>query len=105
MTVVPNDKNELILQRIVIGNRMCIDFRNLNKATRKEHYPLPFFDQMLERLSKNTQFCYLDGYSSFAQIHVNTTDQEKTNFTCHYGTYAYISMPFGLCNAPSNFQR
>src|SRR4051812_20612717 len=71
MIVVPNDKNELIPQRIVIGYRMCIDIRKLNKATRKDHYPLPFIDQMLERLSKNTHFCYLDGYSGFSQIHIN----------------------------------
>src|ERR1041385_6528381 len=68
-TVVPNDKNELIPQRIIIGYRMCIDYRKLNKAAKKDHYPLPFIDQMLERLSKNTHFCYLDGYSGFSQIH------------------------------------
>src|SRR3954469_14485069 len=62
MTIVPTDKNELIPQRTIIRYRMCIDFRKLNKATRKDHYPLPFIDQMLERLSKNTHFCYLDGY-------------------------------------------
>ena len=56
ITVVPNDKNELIPQRIVTGYRMVIDFRKLNKATRKYHYPLPFIDQMLERLSKHTHF-------------------------------------------------
>ena len=99
MTVVPNDKNELIPQRIIVGYRMCIDYRKLNKATRKDHYPLPFIDQILERLSKNTHFCYLDGYSGFSQIHVNTVDQEKTTFTCPYGTHAYRCMPFGLCNA------
>ena len=66
MTVVPNDKNELIPQQTIIRYRMCIDFRKLNKATRKDHYPLLFIDQMLERLSKNTHFCYLDGYSGFS---------------------------------------
>src|SRR4051812_46442467 len=60
---------------------------------------------MLERLSKNTHFCYLDGYSGFSQIHVNTGDQEKTTFTYPYGTYAYRHMPFGLCNALATFQR
>ena len=61
--VVPNDKDELIPQRIVTGYRMVIDFRKLNKATKKDHYPLPFIDQMLERLSKHTHFCFLHGYS------------------------------------------
>ena len=56
ITVVPNDKDEMIPQRIVIGYRMVIDFRKLNKAARKDHYPLPFIDQMLERLSKHTHF-------------------------------------------------
>jgi hypothetical protein len=63
MTVVPNDEDELVAQRTIFGYRMCIDFRKLNKATRKDHYPLPFIDQMLERLSKHSHFCYLDGYS------------------------------------------
>ena len=71
ITVVPNDKNELIPQRIVTCYRMVIDFRKLNKATRKDHYPLPFIDQMLEILSKHTHFCFLDGYSGFSQIHVS----------------------------------
>jgi hypothetical protein len=83
---------------------MCIDFRKVNKVTKKDHYPLPFIDQMLERLSKKTHFCFLDGYSGFSQIAVKKQDQEKTTFTCPYGTYAYRHMPFGLCNAPAMFQ-
>ena len=77
ITVVPNDKDELIPQRIIIGYRMVIDFRKLNKATKKDHYPLPFIDQMLERLSKHTHFCFLDGYSGFSQIPVSVKDQPK----------------------------
>ena len=89
ITVVPNDKTELIPQRIFTGYRMVIDYRKLNKETRKDHYPLPFIDQMLEILSKHTHFCFIDGYSSFSQIHVSQPDQEKTTFTCPFGTYAY----------------
>jgi hypothetical protein len=62
-------------------------------------------DQMLERLSKHSHFSYVDGYSGFYQIHVHKDDQEKTNFTCTFCTFAHIRMPFGLCNALATFQR
>ena len=65
MTVVKNDKNELIPTRTVTGWQMCIDYHKLNIATRKDHFPLPFIDQMLERLANHSYFCYLDGYSGY----------------------------------------
>ncbi|GKA51039.1 reverse transcriptase domain-containing protein [Tanacetum coccineum] len=105
MTVVLNDNNELIPSRIVTGWRLCIDYHKLNDATRKDHFPLPFIDHMLERLCGNEYYYFLDGFSGFFQIPIALEDQEKTTFTCPYGTFAYRRMPFGLCNAPATFQR
>ncbi|GKB41823.1 reverse transcriptase domain-containing protein [Tanacetum coccineum] len=85
--------------------RVCIDYRKLNEATRKDHFPLPFMDQMLERLADNEFYCFLDGFSGYFQIPIDPHDQEKTTFTCPYGTFAYRRMPFGLCNAFGTFQR
>nr|GFB19936.1 reverse transcriptase domain-containing protein [Tanacetum cinerariifolium] len=62
-TVVENEENELIPTRLVTGWRACIDYRKLNEATRKDHFPLPFMDQMLERLARNEYYCFLDGFS------------------------------------------
>nr|GEX05638.1 reverse transcriptase domain-containing protein [Tanacetum cinerariifolium] len=103
-TVVENEENELILTRLVTGWRVCIDYRKLNEATRKDHFPLPFMDQMLERLAGNDYYCFLDGFSGYFQIPIDLKDQEKTTFTFPYGTFAYRRMPFGLCNAPNTFQ-
>ncbi|GKC37105.1 reverse transcriptase domain-containing protein [Tanacetum coccineum] len=64
MTVITNDENELIPTRLVTGWRVCIDYRKLNEATRKDHFPLPFMDQMLERLAGNEYYCFLDGFST-----------------------------------------
>nr|GEV18222.1 reverse transcriptase domain-containing protein [Tanacetum cinerariifolium] len=105
MTVVANESNELIPTRLVTGSRVCIEYRKLNDVTRKDHFPLPFMDQMLERLARNEFYCFLDGFSGYFQILIDPQDQEKTNFTCPYGTFAYRRMPFGLCNAPGTFQR
>ncbi|GJX11666.1 reverse transcriptase domain-containing protein [Tanacetum coccineum] len=105
MTVVTNEKNELVPTRTVTGWRVCIDYRKIKEATRKDHFPLPFMDQMLERLARNKFFCFLDGFSRYFQIPIEPADREKTTFTCPYGTYAYKCMPFGLCNALATFQR
>nr|GEY57801.1 reverse transcriptase domain-containing protein [Tanacetum cinerariifolium] len=105
MIVITNDENELVPTRLVTGWRVCIDYQKLNEATRKDQFPLPFMDQMLERLAKNEYYCFLDGFSGYFQIPIDPKDQEKTTFTCPYGTFAYKRMLFGLCNAPGTFQR
>nr|GEV38502.1 DNA-directed DNA polymerase [Tanacetum cinerariifolium] len=104
-TVVENEENELIPTRLVTGWHVCIDYRKLNKATRKDHFPLLFMDQMLERLARNEYYCFLDGFSGYFQIPIDPKDQENTIFTCPYGMFAYRCMPFGLCNALGTFQR
>ena len=105
MTLIRNEKNELLSTRTVTGWRICIDYRKLNTTTRKDHYPLPFLDQMLDRFVGHSHYCFLDGYSGYNQIMVDLKDQEKTTFTCPHGTFAFKRMPFGLCNAPTTFQR
>nr|GFB33033.1 reverse transcriptase domain-containing protein [Tanacetum cinerariifolium] len=105
MTVIKNDENELVPTRLVTGWRVCINYRKLNEATRKDHFLLPFMDQMLERLAGNEYYCFLDGFSGYFQIPIEPKDQEKTTFTCPYGTFAYKRMPFGLCNASGTFHR
>nr|GEV33647.1 reverse transcriptase domain-containing protein [Tanacetum cinerariifolium] len=103
--VVSNKENELIPTRLVTGWTVCIDYRKLNEATRKDHFPLPFMDQMLERLAGNEFYCFLDGFSGYFQIPIDPQDQEKMTFTYPYRTFAYRRMPFSLCNAPGAFQR
>ncbi|GJU64501.1 reverse transcriptase domain-containing protein [Tanacetum coccineum] len=105
MTVVKNEKDELIPQGTVTGWRVCIDYHKLNNATRKDHFPLSFIDQMLKRLAGHEYYCFLDGFFGYFQIPIAPEDQEKTMFTCPYRTFPYKRMPFGLCNAMASFQR
>nr|GEZ88879.1 RNA-directed DNA polymerase homolog [Tanacetum cinerariifolium] len=105
MTVVKNEKNEFIPQRTVTGWCVCIDYRKFNNATQKDHFPLLFIDQMLERLARHEYYCFLDGFLGYSQIPISLKDQEKTIFTYPYGTFAYKRMQFRLCNAPATFQR
>nr|GEZ98487.1 reverse transcriptase domain-containing protein [Tanacetum cinerariifolium] len=104
-TVVANEENELILTRLVTRWRVCINYQKLNEATRKDYFSLAFTDQILERLAGNEYYCFHDGFSGYFQILIDPRDQEKTTFTCPYGTFTYHRMPFGLCNAPGTFQR
>ncbi|KAA3473743.1 Retrovirus-related Pol polyprotein from transposon 297 family [Gossypium australe] len=92
--IVENERSELIPTRSVTGWRICIDYRKLNKAALKDHFSLPFMDQMLDRLA--------NGYSGYNQTVVALEEQQKITFTCPYGTFAFRRMP---CNAPAAFQR
>nr|GEV69774.1 DNA-directed DNA polymerase [Tanacetum cinerariifolium] len=96
ITVVANEENELIPTRLVTRWRVCIDYRKLSEATQKDHFPLPFMDQMLERLAGNEFYYFLDGFSGYFQIPIDPQDLEKTTFTCPYGTFAYRRMSFHM---------
>ena len=111
---IPGIYNKIIIKilgyflgitRTVTGWRIYIDYRKLNKATRKDHFPLPFLDQMLDRLARHEYYCFLDGYLGYNHIIISTEDQDKTMFTCPYGMFAFRRMPFGSCNASGTFQR
>ena len=101
--IVENENKELVQTRLPTKIRVCIDYRKLNAATRKDHFPLPFIDQMLERLAGHEYYCFLNGYSGYNQIPIAPEDQEKTTFTCPFGIFAYSRMPFGLYSAPTTF--
>ena len=105
VTTLQNEKGKDVPTRLTTGWRVCIDYRRLNDVTRKDHFPLPFIDQLLERVSGQPFYCFLDGYSGYFQIEITAEDQEKTTFTYPFGTYAYRRMPFSLYNAPATFQK
>ena len=97
-------ENDILLPSITVtGWRIYIDYQKLNKATRKGHFPLPFLNQMLDKLAGHEYYYFLDGYFGYNQITIAPEDQEKTTFTCPYGTFAFRRVPFGLCNALGTF--
>ena len=105
ITVVQNDADKLVPTRIQTGWQVCINYRKLNVATRKDYFSLLFINHIVERLARHGYYCFLDEYSDYNQIPIALEDQEKTTFTCPFGTFAYQRIPFGLCNAPAIFSR
>lgn len=100
VTVVKNEDNELLPTRQVTDWRVCIDYYKLNNTTRNYYFPLQFIDQMFEHLVVYFHYFLLDGVCGYYQIPIVSEDQEKTTFTCSYGTFAFRRTPFHLCNAP-----
>jgi len=88
-TVVENEQKELVQIRLLTKVHVCIDYIKLNAATHKDNFPLPFIDQMLERLAGHKYYCFQDRYSGYNQIPIAAEDQEKTTFTSPFGTFAY----------------
>ena len=85
--------------------RFCVDYRALNKVTKKDEYPLPRIEEMLDSLGGSTYFTSLDLASGYWQVEMKPEDREKTAFITQFGTFQFKVMPFGLCNAPATFQR
>ena len=103
VTTIKNEKGEDVSTCLTTGWRVCIDYRRLNAVIKKDHFSLLCINQLLERVSGHPFYCFLDGCLGYFQIVITLEDQEKTTFTCPFGTYAYTRMPFGLCNAPTTF--
>ncbi|GBN12921.1 Transposon Ty3-I Gag-Pol polyprotein [Araneus ventricosus] len=88
------------------GNwHFCVDYRRLNKITKRDVYPLPRIDDTLDCLSKSQYFSSMDLYTGYWQIEVDESDREKTAFVTSEGLNEFKVMPFGLCNAPATFER
>jgi hypothetical protein len=85
--------------------RLCVDFRNLDKSSRKDNYPLPKMDHVLEKVVGENRMSMIDDFSGYNQISINQQDKEKTTFTTPWGTLMYDKIPFSLMNVGTTFQR
>ena len=85
--------------------RVCVDFRDLNKANSKDDFPLPHIDMLVDSTTGHAMFSFIDGFSGYNQILMALEDREKTSFITEWGTYYYRVMPFGLKNAGATYQR
>jgi hypothetical protein len=107
--IVPLRYSEWVANLVTVRNkndeiRLCVDFRNLNRSSLKDNYPLPKMDHVLEKVAGDNQMSMIDGFSGYNQIAVHQDDKEKTTFTTPWGTFMYDKMPFGLMNVGDTFQ-
>ena len=108
--IYPNSDSQWISTLVIVPKKngkwtVCIDYRELNKETLKDNFPLPFIDQMLDTLAGKKYFSFVDGFTGYNQIQIAPEDQDKITFTCPWGTYDYRVLPSGLCNALATFQK
>ncbi|MCO5558615.1 hypothetical protein L7F22_012201 [Adiantum nelumboides] len=108
--IYPVEDSEWVSQVVVTPKkngkwRVCVDYKPLNAATKRDHFPLPFQDEILNEVAGYERYTVCDGYSGYFQIRIAEEDQKKTTFVTPWGCFAYRVMPFGLTNAPATFQR
>ena len=96
--------NLVVVRKINREIRLCVDFRNLNKCSKKYNYPLPKMEHLLQRVSGASVMSFLNGFSEYNQVAMHPNDQENTAFTTPWGTFMYAKMPFGLMNVGATFQ-
>ena len=106
--IYPISDNKWVSPLVIVPKKngkwgICVDYRELNKATHKDHFSLPFIDQVLDTLVGKKYFSFMDGFSGYNQIRIALEDKEKMTFTCPWGTFAYQVLPFGLCNSLATF--
>ena len=106
--IVPLRYSKWVANLVVVRNksgeiRLCVDFRNLNKFSKKDNYPLPKMENLLQKVSEAKVMYFLDGFLGFNQIDVHPDDQEKTVFITPWGAFMYAKMSFGLMNAGATF--
>jgi hypothetical protein len=84
--------------------KVCVNYKVLNKVTKKHQYPLSFCEEILEEVVGHKMYTFRDGYRAYQQVKITSEDQLKTTLTTPWGTFCYTKMSFGLCNAPRTFQ-
>jgi hypothetical protein len=94
--LVPIDKNQGTI-------RVCVDYRDINKACPKDNFPTPFINHIVNDCAGSEIFSWMDGFSRYNQINIVPVDQHKTAFICPWGTFAYRKLPFSLKNFGANF--
>ena len=106
--IVPLRYSEWVANLVLVRKKngeikLCFDFRNLNRSSKKDNYPLPKMEHILQRVTGASRMSMIDDFSGYNQIYVLPEDREKTTFTTPWGTFMYVKMPFGLMNAGETF--